>query len=57
MFKKLYNPNLRAQKKEILTQDGTKTLYSQEFNECYHSTKDGALQESLRARQRVNSKP
>lgn len=48
MFKKLYNPNLRSEKKEVLTQDGTVTLYSAEFDECYHSTKDGALQESLK---------
>jgi len=48
MFSKLYNPNLRTQKEEVLTQDGTKTLYSKEFDECYHSTKDGALQESLK---------
>ena len=47
MFNKLYNPALREQKKEVLTQDGTLTLYSAEFDECYHSTKDGALQESL----------
>jgi len=47
MFQKLYNPNLRQKKKEVVTEDGTKTLYSQEFDECYHSTKDGALQESL----------
>jgi len=47
MFSKLYNPTLRAEKKEILTQDGTTTLYTAEFDECYHSTKDGALQESL----------
>ena len=48
MFEKLYNPNLREQKREVLTQDGTTTLYSAEFDECYHSTKDGALQESLK---------
>ena len=47
MFEKLYNPNLREQKREVLTEDGTTTLYSAEFDECYHSTKDGALQESL----------
>jgi len=47
MFSKLYNPNLRKEKKEVVTQDGTTTLYSAEFDECYHSTEDGALQESL----------
>lgn len=30
-----------------LTDDGTYTLYSKEFNQHYHSTKDGALTESL----------
>ncbi len=47
MFQKLYNPTLRSQKEQRVTQDGTTTLYSKEFDECYHSTKDGALQESL----------
>lgn len=31
----------------ILSDDGTYTAYSQEYNEHYHSTKDGALHESL----------
>lgn len=30
-----------------LTQDGSFTAYSQEYNEHYHSTRDGALHESL----------
>ncbi len=47
MFKELYNPKLRGFKREVVTKDGTTTLYSTEFDECYHSTKDGALQESL----------
>ena len=47
MFSKLYNPALRAEKKEMLTKDGTTTLYTAEFDEYYHSIKDGALQESL----------
>ena len=34
-------------KKIVLCEDGTNTLYSKEFNEPYHSTKDGALHESL----------
>jgi len=38
---------LRAQKELILCEDGTHTLYSKEFDEPYHSTKDGALHESL----------
>lgn len=29
------------------TIDGSYTLYSSEYDECYHSTKDGALSESL----------
>jgi len=48
MFSNLYNPTLRALKEQIITEDGTVTLYSKEFDECYHSTKDGALQESLK---------
>jgi len=47
MFKKLYKPNLRAIKEVKPTKDGTKTLYSKEFDECYHSVNDGALNESL----------
>jgi tRNA U34 5-methylaminomethyl-2-thiouridine-forming methyltransferase MnmC len=43
----IYNENLRAQKKVVLCEDGTHTLYSKEFDEPYHSTKDGALHESL----------
>jgi len=43
----MYNKTLRPQKKVILCEDGTNTLFSEEFNEPYHSTKDGALHESL----------
>ena len=43
----MYNESLRAQKEVILCEDGTNTLYSKEFDEPYHSTKDGALHESL----------
>ena len=43
----MYNKNLRPKKKLILCEDGTNTLFSEEFNEPYHSTKDGALHESL----------
>jgi tRNA U34 5-methylaminomethyl-2-thiouridine-forming methyltransferase MnmC len=43
----LYNENLRPFKKIIITSDNSNTLYSSEFDECYHSTKDGALNESL----------
>jgi len=32
---------------KILTQDGTITLFSDRFDEAYHSKKDGALKESL----------
>jgi len=42
-----YNPSLREQKELILCEDGSHTLYSKEFDEPYHSTKDGALYESL----------
>jgi len=43
----LYNQALRGQKELVLCEDGTNTLFSKEFNEAYHSTKDGALHESL----------
>jgi len=43
----VYNKTLRPQKEIILCEDGTNTLYSKEFAEPYHSTKDGALHESL----------
>ncbi|MEA1879729.1 MAG: MnmC family methyltransferase [Campylobacterota bacterium] len=43
----LYNKTLRPKKELILCEDGTHTLYSKEFEEPYHSTKDGALHESL----------
>jgi tRNA U34 5-methylaminomethyl-2-thiouridine-forming methyltransferase MnmC len=32
---------------EIETGDGSNTLFSKEYNEHYHSTKDGAINESL----------
>ena len=43
----MYNEELRPLKEVIICEDGTKTLYSKEFDEPYHSTKDGALHESL----------
>lgn len=43
----MYNQALRPQKELVLCADGTHTLFSKEFNESYHSTKDGALNESL----------
>ncbi|RLA67503.1 MAG: hypothetical protein DRQ78_02565 [Epsilonproteobacteria bacterium] len=43
----MYDEILRAQKELVLCEDGTNTLYSKEFDEPYHSTKDGALYESL----------
>lgn len=43
----MYNEDLRPQKELIITEDGSHTLYSKEFDQAYHSTKDGALQESL----------
>ena len=43
----MYNKTLRPLKDLVLCEDGTNTLFSKEFNEPYHSTKDGALHESL----------
>ena len=43
----MYNESLRSEKEIVLCEDGTNTLFSKEFNEPYHSTKDGALHESL----------
>ena len=42
-----YNPAKRSDKHTVTTQDGSTTLYSAEFDECYHSTRDGALHEAL----------
>jgi len=47
MFDFLYNPKKRLKKEFVKTKDGSFTLYSSEFDECYHSTNDGALNESL----------
>lgn len=33
--------------RQIVSADGTLTYYSHRFNACYHSLRDGALQESL----------
>lgn len=42
------NSELQNAKKElVLCEDGSHTLYSHAFDEPYHSTKDGALHESL----------
>ena len=43
----MYNEVLRREKELVLCEDGSNTLFSKEFNEPYHSTKDGALHESL----------
>lgn len=43
----MYDESLREQKQLLLCEDGTNTLFSVEFDEPYHSTKDGALHESL----------
>ncbi len=43
----MFREDLRDRKELILTDDGTNTLFSYEFNEAYHSTQDGALIESL----------
>jgi len=42
-----YDITKRDQKHIVECSDGTLTLYSKEFDEPYHSTKDGALNESL----------
>lgn len=34
--------------KRVLSEDGSYTAYSEEYDEHYHSTKDGALKESLK---------
>ena len=41
------NKELSQKKDLVLCEDGTYTLFSHDFNEPYHSTKDGALHESL----------
>lgn len=43
----MYDETLRETKQRLLTNDGSYTLYSSEFDEPYHSDKDGALHESL----------
>ncbi len=43
----MYNEKRREEKRIVLCEDGTNTLFSYEFDEPYHSTKDGALHESL----------
>ena len=40
-------PTLSQEKDLVLCEDGSYTLFSHDFNEPYHSTKDGALHESL----------
>ncbi len=40
-------PPKRSGKHAVVTDDGTRTLYSAAFDECYHSVRDGALHESL----------
>ena len=43
-----YDEIKREQKEVVECADGTFTLYSKEFDEAYHSTHDGALNESLK---------
>ncbi len=43
----MQNTKNRSKKRIVQTGDGTNTMYSAEFDECYHSTRDGALHESL----------
>lgn len=40
----LFNDDMHA---EVLSEDGSFTAYSNEYDEHYHSTRDGALKESL----------
>ncbi len=40
-------PHFADRKRPVRTADGSVTLYSERFDECYHSTRDGALRESL----------
>ena len=43
----MYDETLRGEKRSVITGDGSRTLYSAEFGETYHSDKDGALYESF----------
>ena len=43
----MYNIQLRKKKRLQLTEDGTSTLFSEEFKETYHSSYDGALHETM----------
>lgn len=47
MKREIYNESLREKKRRVVTEDGSATLFSYEFDEAYHSTKDGAFHESL----------
>lgn len=46
-FISMYNEALRKEKEVVVTEDGSLTLFSKEFDQAYHSTKEGALRESL----------
>jgi len=48
IMNELYSLEKRDKKEKRLSSDGSFTLYSSEFDECYHSLKDGALAESLK---------
>lgn len=41
------NKNKRSDVEYVITNDGSNTLYSKEFDQNYHSQKEGALNESL----------
>ncbi len=43
----MIHSHLTSSKKVVITKDSSNTLYSSEFDECYHSVDDGALTESL----------
>ncbi|NEW61517.1 hypothetical protein GSY74_09505 [Sulfurovum sp. bin170] len=44
---KVSDSDKKSKKELVLTDDGTVTLFSKEFNETYHSSYDGALHETL----------
>ncbi len=43
----MYNASCRGVKRSLITDDGSQTLYSSEFEEAYHSARDGALRETM----------
>ncbi len=43
----MYNESRRGVKSPLITDDGSQTLYSSEFEEAYHGSRDGALRETM----------